>query len=95
MEKAFGGYLRRAISIRDTGDGYSDILVEAEDGGLGIVIEVKYAEEGNLESAAREALAQIETKRYDEVFLDDGIEKVLKYGIACYKKMCRVALADR
>ena len=61
---------------------------------LGIVIEVKYAEDGDLEAAAQEALEQIETKRYDEVFLDDGIEKVLKYGIACYKKRCRAALAD-
>ena len=127
VEKAFGGYLRRAISIRDTsvrkarkenfyhgilmgllaykadwivtsnresGDGYSDILVEAEDGSLGIVIEVKYAEDGDLESAARAALAQIETRRYDETFTDDGIEHVLKYGIACYKKRCRVELAD-
>ncbi len=127
VEKAFGGYLRRAISIRDTsvrkarkenfyhgilmgllaykadwivtsnresGDGYSDILVEAEDGSLGIVIEVKYAEDGSLESSAREALAQIETKRYDEVFADEGIENVLKYGIACYKKRCRVMLGD-
>ncbi len=127
VEKAFGGYLRRAISIRDTsvrkvrkenfyhgilmgllaykadwivtsnresGDGYSDILVEAEDGSLGIVIEVKYAEDGDLESAAQAALAQIETRRYDETFMDDGIEKVLKFGIACYKKRCRVELAD-
>ncbi len=127
VEKAFGAYLRRAISIRDasaqktrkenfyhgilmgllaykadwivtsnreTGDGYGDILVEAEDGSLGIVIEVKYAEDGNLESEVREALAQIETRRYDEAFLDDGIENILKYGIACYKKRCQVALGD-
>ena len=44
--------------------------------------------------AVRETLAQIETKRYDETFTDDGIEKVLKYGIACCKKRCRVALGD-
>ena len=127
VEKSFGGYLRRAISIRDTsvrkarkenfyhgilmgllaykadwivtsnreaGDGYSDILVEAEDGSLGIVIEVKYAEDGDLESAAQAALAQIETRRYDEAFEDEGIENVLKYGIACYKKRCRAMLGD-
>ena len=127
VEKAFGGYLRRAISIRDTsvqkarkenfchgilkgllayradwivtsnretGDGYGDILVEAVDGSLGIVIEMKYAENGNLESGMREALAQIDTRHYDEVFIDDGVEKVLKYGIVCYKKRCRVALGD-
>ncbi len=39
-----------------------------------------------------EALSQIEEKRYADKLYDDGIRNVLKYGIACYKKRCRVAL---
>lgn len=79
-------------SNRESGDGYSDILVELEDENLGIVIEVKYAEDGNLEAGCREALAQIEKANYTEMFWDWGIDRVLRYGIACYKKRCRVEM---
>ncbi len=81
-------------SNKETGDGYSDILAESDDGSLGIVLEIKYAEDGNLEGACRKALEQIESKRYEEELLDEGIECILKYGIAFYKKRCRVMLAD-
>ena len=80
-------------SNKESGDGYSDILVETDDGEVGIVLEVKYAEEGGLETACREALEQIERKRYEEELLDEGIHHILKYGIAFYKKRCRVMLA--
>lgn len=80
-------------SNKESGDGYSDILVETDDGEVGIVLEVKYAEEGGLETACREALEQIERKRYEEELLDEGINHILKYGIAFYKKRCRVMLA--
>ena len=53
---------------------------------------MKYAQNGNLEQSAKEALFQIEDRRYAEKLYDDGAEKVLKYGIACYKKRCRVML---
>lgn len=81
-------------SNRETGDGYGDILIEIEDEDLGIVIEVKYARDGDLETGCREALEQIEKKRYEEVLRDEGIEKILKYGIACYKKRCKVILKN-
>lgn len=80
-------------SNKESGDRYSDILVETDDGEVGIVLEVKYAEEGGLETACREALEQIERKRYEEELLDEGINHILKYGIAFYKKRCRVMLA--
>lgn len=80
-------------SNKESGDGYSDILVETDDGEVGIVLEVKYAEDGSLETACREALEQIERKRYEEELLDEGINHILKYGIAFYKKRCRVILA--
>ena len=82
------------FSNKESGDGYSDICVEIDDGEIGIVIEIKYADDGNLEAGCREALAQIEKNQYEEQLRDDGMEKILKYGIACYKKRCRVMLAD-
>lgn len=82
-------------SNREMGEGYADILVEPDTGDLGIIIEVKYAHDGNLDAACREALRQIEHTRYADDLLDDGVENILKYGIACYKKRCRVMLAER
>lgn len=123
VEEKLGAYLRRTISIRDTGarrgqkenfyhgvllgllrhredwllysnaesgDGYSDILVEDEEAGIGIVIEVKYREDGNLEQGCREALEQIEKLDYAARLEEDGIDTVIKYGIACNRKKCRV-----
>lgn len=79
-------------SNRESGDGYSDIVAEIAAEEKGIIIEVKYAENGDLDAACAEALKQIGSKRYEEVFYEDGIRDVLKYGIACYKKRCRVML---
>lgn len=72
-------------------DGCSDIMIETNDD-TGIIIEVKYAHDGNLEAGCKEALRQIEDIRYEEELLDDGMERVLKYGIACYKKRCKVSV---
>jgi hypothetical protein len=80
-------------SNNESGEGYSDILIEIEDEDIGIVIEVKYSQNDNLEADCKAALAQIEKNRYQERFHDDGIQTIFKYGIACYKKRCRVLLA--
>ena len=80
-------------SNKESGDGYSDILVEIEEDSIGIVLEVKYPEDGNLEAGCRAALEQIEKKGYVEELRDEGMEQILKYGIACYKKRCGVMLA--
>lgn len=82
-------------SNREMGEGYADILVEPDTGDMGIIIEVKYAHDGNLDAACKEALKQIEHTRYEDDLEDDGIEKIIKYGIACYKKRCRVMLAEK
>ncbi len=82
-------------SNREMGEGYADILAEPDTGDMGIIIEVKYAHDGDLEAASREALRQIEHTGYEDDLEDDGVEKILKYGIACYKKRCRVALANK
>lgn len=77
-------------SNRESGDGYSDIVIETEDMEKGIIIEAKYAEDGDLQKACEKALAQIEDNHYEEELEDEGIEDILKYGIAFYKKRCRV-----
>lgn len=81
-------------SNQESGEGYSDILVETENSETVILIEVKYANDGNLEQACERALQQIEEKKYDEELRENGVDKILKYGIACYMKRCKVKLAD-
>lgn len=81
-------------SNKETGEGYGDILIETEDGKTGIIIEMKYADDGNLSGACETALKQIEEKQYDEIFRENGVNRILKYGIACYKKRCRVMFAE-
>ena len=81
-------------SNREMGEGYADILAEPDTGDMGIIIEVKYAHDGNLDSVCKKALKQIKYTKYEDDLEDDGIENILKYGIACYKKRCRVMLAE-
>ena len=76
-------------SNAETGIGYSDISVATPER-LGIVIELKYAEDGNLERACAAALAQIEEKKYAEGLRRRGMKKILKYGIAFWEKECMV-----
>ncbi len=78
------------MSNAETGDGYSDILVEAQDTEVGIVIELKYAENAAFDTACKNALEQIADRNYEERLLDDGMKTIYRYGIACYKKRCRV-----
>ena len=78
------------FSNRETGDGYSDIMIETEDSEMGIIIEIKYAGDGNLLNACEKALKQVEETKYEETLLENGVEKILKYGIACYMKHCKV-----
>ena len=78
-------------SNRESGDGFSDILIEPEDPDAGIVIEVKYAKEMKaLDAASEAAMAQIKNKRYDEALRDEGRCDILAYGIAFCRKRCRV-----
>ena len=76
-------------SNAESGEGYSDIMIKTSDG-IGVVIEVKYADDGDLEKGCEAALAQIEEKQYAAALISDGMEKIIKYGIAFYKKNCRV-----
>ena len=80
-------------SNAETGEGYSDISIRMPDR-TGIVIELKYAEDGNLEAACSEALKQIEEKKYAEGLKRRGMKKIMKYGIAFYEKECMVAVVQ-
>ena len=82
-------------SNQESGDGYSDIMIEAEQARIGIIIEVKYAENIKmLDKACEKALKQIKEKHYDQKLEKEGYETILNYGISCYKKRCKV-LVDK
>lgn len=79
------------LSNVESGEGFSDILIEPEDPDTGIVIEVKYAASlADLEDGIRKAMEQIKTRRYDEKLRNDGRENIIAYGIAFCKKRCKV-----
>lgn len=77
-------------SNAESGEGYSDISIEIRAKGIGIVIELKYAEDGAFDDGCREALQQIRDRKYEESLIKDGMRTIHRYGIACYKKQCRV-----
>ncbi len=82
------------LSNREAGDGYADILAKSEDGETGIVIEMKYAEDGELERACEDALGQMDARRYAAAFQYTRVKTIRKYGIGCYKKTCKVRLGE-
>ena len=77
-------------SNAESGEGYSDISIEIRPKGIGIVIELKYVEDGAFEKGCVEAMKQIRDRKYEELLLRDGMKTIYRYGIACYKKQCRV-----
>ena len=77
-------------SNAESGDGYSDISIEIRRKRIGIVIELKYAEDGAFEEASKEAMEQINERNYEKSLEGDGMTTIYKYGIACYKKRCKV-----
>lgn len=83
-----GWYVR---SNKETGNGYSDIFIKDEEN-TGIILEIKYAENGKYESACKNALHQINVCGYADRLKSEGCSKILKYGIACFKKQCQVVV---
>ena len=77
-------------SNAESGEGYSDISVEIKNEKIGIVIELKYAENAAFDAACSEAMKQIRERNYEKKLIDDGMKTVYRYGIACYKKRCKV-----
>lgn len=76
-------------SNAETGEGYSDISIYTPEH-IGIVIELKYAHDGNLEKACAKALQQIREKKYAVGLRRKGMERIITYGIAFYEKECMV-----
>ena len=68
-------------SNKETGDGYSDIVIETEDGETGIIIEIKYAHDGNLDQACQDALEQIENTNYIQELQKEGIQQISRYAV--------------
>ncbi|MDO5346377.1 MAG: PD-(D/E)XK nuclease domain-containing protein [Lachnospiraceae bacterium] len=78
--------------MSETGDGYCDIIIKIESEDIGIIIEVKYAENARYSAVCQGALKQIDTDGYTAELEEEGCHTIYKYGIACYKKKCRVVL---
>lgn len=79
------------MSNIESGEGFGDISIEPEEPDTGIIIEVKYsASMTALEKGCRRAMEQIKTRRYDEKLRNDGRDNIIAYGIAFYKKRCKV-----
>ena len=84
------------LSNRESGDGFSDILIKTkgQESRVGIVIELKYSEnEKSLDKDCQDALQQIEDRNYAQELRNQGYQKILKYGIAFYHKKCCVKVA--
>lgn len=80
-------------SNMESGEGYGDILIETPES-IGVIIELKYANDSNLTAYAKEALAQIKERQYEARLYDDGMEKIVSIGIAFYRKKCKVAVGE-
>ena len=97
-ENFYHGYLlgllsavsKAVVSNRESGEGYADILIKAPEKRVGVVLEIKYAEDENLDKYCDEALTQIRDKNYEQSLIDDGMDTIIRYGVACYKKRCRI-----
>ena len=82
-------------SNQESGNGYSDIQIRDWKNSLGMIIEVKYADDGDLESTCRKGLTQIEVKRYADRMQDERFQTILKYGMAFYMKESRVMMTSQ
>ena len=81
-------------SNKESGNGFSDISIRIDDRKMGIVIEVKYAQNGQLEEVCREAIAQIDRNGYGDELKREGCCRILKYGVACCRKECRILMKE-
>lgn len=78
-------------SNRESGDGKKDIFITNPEEDIAIIIELKVADRlKDLDSKCKEALKQIDNKNYDIELIEEGYEKIIKYGISFFKKKCRI-----
>ena len=78
-------------SNRESGDGRGDIFITNPEEDTAFILELKVADNvKNLDKKCNEALKQINDKKYDTELKEKGYENIIKYGIAFYKKRCKI-----
>lgn len=84
------------LSNRESGDGRPDIELKPYDEKMpAVIIEIKQVKKfTQMEDGCREALRQIEEKRYADGLLEEGYEKVMKYGVCFCRKSCRILCGE-
>ncbi|MCD8104263.1 MAG: ATP-binding protein [Lachnospiraceae bacterium] len=80
----------KAKTNADSDDGYCDVKVEIARESIGMIIEFKYADNARLTEGCKDAMAQIERMDYTRELKLQGYHTIYKYGIACFKKKCKV-----
>ena len=77
----------------EAGEGFADIIIEPQNPDNGIIFEFKHSKEvSGLDKACERALKQIRDRRYSEYLKNDGRHNIMLYGIAFYKKRCKVVV---
>ena len=87
----FKGY--KLKSNRESGDGRPDLLLLERYGRkVAVIFELKASKERTLDAMVNEALQQIEDRHYDSELIQEGYQKIIKYGVAFREKTCLIKL---
>ena len=78
--------LLKSSGNKEAGDGFSDILIRIDDSDVGIVIEVKYSENGTGDIECRKAITQINQKKYADEFRENGAKTIWNMGLSVIKR---------
>ena len=77
----------------EAGEGFADIIIKPQNPDDGIIFELKCSKEASgLDKACERAIKQIGDRRYSEYLKNDGRHNMIFYGIAFYKKRCKVVV---
>lgn len=84
----------RIKSNREAGNGRYDICVYHADETISpVILELKISDTfKGMEAQAQKALQQIEQRRYEKGLAEEGYTQCICYGIAFYKKKCRIVM---
>ena len=97
-ENFYHGYLlgllnavsNSAVSNRESGNGFADIISKSPIKRIGVILEIKYAENEKLDEHCNEAIKRIRDRHYEQTLIDDGMDVIILFGVACYKKRCKM-----
>ena len=82
-------------SNRESGNGFSDIMIVDDDSDTAAILELKYSDKDTLkamENSCREALDQIKRMKYDENPRLRVVDRIRKYGISFNRKIACVRI---